>query len=109
MDIVKRINEGNCSIEELEVFLEENNPVILYHTMTYIGKSKYYTQNMLDRLNDLSLRRSPQDKLIGYYKIGDLALATLIKLDEINNKISLEDLNEFDKNMIMRLYEEIDW
>lgn len=110
MDIIKKIDEGHYSITELENFLGESNPIIVYHTMTYIGKNKCRTQGVLEKLNELSFKRSPQDKLIGYYKIGDLALATLMKLSEKDNGISFsETLSDFDRKMIVRLYEEIDW
>ncbi|WP_342566749.1 hypothetical protein MKY09_11945 [Psychrobacillus sp. FSL K6-4046] len=38
MNLVDKIIVGNCSAEELEKLLDEQNPIILYHVMTAIGK-----------------------------------------------------------------------
>jgi len=48
--------------------------------------------------------------LIGNYKIGDLAIATMIKLGEKDKEVAIfKNMGEFDKKMIMKLYEDIDW
>jgi hypothetical protein len=44
--------------------------------MTQIGKEGFRTEKMIKKLSELSLKREPQDKLLGYYKVGDLAIAT---------------------------------
>ncbi|WP_049825182.1 hypothetical protein [Paenibacillus sp. 1-18] len=110
MNIVKKIEEGKCSINELENLLEEKNPIVLYHAMTHIGKEGIRAEEILKKLNGLSLKREPQDKLLGNYKVGDLAIATMIKLGENEEEISgFKILDEFEKKMLCRLLEEVDW
>ncbi|WP_342428931.1 hypothetical protein [Paenibacillus sp. FSL L8-0158] len=110
MNIVKKIEEGKCSIQELENLLEEKNPIVLYHAMTHIGKESIRTEEIIKKLSGLSLKREPQDKLIGHYKVGDLAIATMIKLGEKENEISgFKILDDFEKKMVFRLFEEVEW
>ncbi|MGW9531008.1 hypothetical protein ACWHAM_25545, partial [Paenibacillus terrae] len=98
------------SIDELENLLEEKNPIVLYHAMTHIGKEGFRTEEIIKKLSELSLKREPQDKLLGHYKVGDLAIATMIKLGEKEDEISgFEILDEFEKKMVFRLFEEVEW
>ncbi|MGM1022719.1 MAG: hypothetical protein ACQEXV_19950 [Bacillota bacterium] len=72
--------------------------VVSDETMTRIGKEGFRTEKMIKKLSELSLKREPQDKLLGHYKVGDLAIATLIKLGEKKEEISgLRFLDEFKK------------
>ncbi|QDY82531.1 hypothetical protein FQU75_03420 [Paenibacillus polymyxa] len=110
MNIAKKIEQGKCSLNELENLLEEENPIVLYHAMTHIVKEGIRAEAILKKLNGLSLKREPQDKLLGNYKVGDLAIATMIKLGENEDKISsFKILDEFEKRMLFRLFEEVDW
>ncbi|KAF6626177.1 hypothetical protein H6F38_24925 [Paenibacillus sp. EKM208P] len=90
--------------------LEDKNPIVLYHAMTRIGKEGLRTEKMIKKLSELSLKREPQDKLLGHYKVGDLAIATLIKLGEKNEEISgFRFLDDFEKKMVFQLFEEVEW
>ncbi|ADM70116.1 hypothetical protein [Paenibacillus polymyxa] len=90
--------------------LEDKNPIVLYHAMTRIGKEGFRTEKMIKKLSELSLKREPQDKLLGHYKVGDLAIATLIKLGEKKEEISgFRFLDDFEKKMVFRLFEEVAW
>ncbi|MDA1478342.1 hypothetical protein [Bacillus changyiensis] len=110
MNIVKKIEEEKCSIDELKNFLDDKNPIVLYHTMTYIGKKGYNTVDIKAKLNQLSSKRQTEDKLLGIYKIGDLAMATLKKIGVQEPEISeYQNLDDFDKETVKRLFEEIDW
>ncbi|ADM70105.2 hypothetical protein GMA19_02300 [Paenibacillus polymyxa E681] len=61
-------------------------------------------------LQSVSSKREPQDKLIGHYKVGDLAIATMIKLGEKEDEMTgFKILDEFEKKMVFRLFEEIEW
>ncbi|WP_243432727.1 hypothetical protein [Lysinibacillus sphaericus] len=71
---MEKINNGNCAVEELIELLGEKNPIILYHVMIAIGKYEIFNEDLIKTLNDLSFKRESKDKLIGYYKIGDLAI-----------------------------------
>ncbi|MFS0870931.1 hypothetical protein [Paenibacillus xylanilyticus] len=110
MNLIKKIEEGKCSIEELQLLLNEENPIVLYHVMTYIGKEKLDTKGIKEKLEELSSKRGSSDKLLGYYKVGDLAIATLIKLGKAPSKLSsYQSLSEFDQKMIINLLEELEW
>lgn len=110
MNLINKIEEGKCSVEELQQLLNEQNPIVLYHVMTYIGKEKLDTNSMQRKLEELSSRRGSSDKLLGYYKVGDLAIATLIKLGKAPSELSsYQSLSEFDQKKIINLLEELEW
>ncbi|KAA6475395.1 hypothetical protein [Bacillus swezeyi] len=110
MNIIKKIEEEKCSIDELKSFLDDRNPIVLYHTMTYIGKKGYKTADIEEKLYKLSLKRESEDKLLGIYKISDLAIATMIKLWEKEEDIEeYKHINEFEKGTVKRVFNEIEW
>ncbi|MFI8922102.1 hypothetical protein ACQKG7_23340 [Lysinibacillus fusiformis] len=107
---MEKINNGNCAVEELIELLGEKNPIILYHVMIAIGKYEIFNEDLIKTLNDLSFKRESKDKLIGYYKIGDLAMVTLKKIGFTLEAIpTYQKLDDFEKGMIVKLYSEIDW
>lgn len=58
----------------------------------------------------MSFKRESKDKLIGYYKIGDLAIVTLQKIGfNVEVMPSYQILDNFERRMILQLYNEIDW
>lgn len=110
MNLVDKINVGNCSAEELEKLLDEQNPIILYHVMTAIGKFGVYNENIMKKLYILSFKREAEDKLLGYYKVGDLAIVTLQKIGENIEEISsYQILDDFDRKVLKQLAKEIGW
>ncbi|WP_230584512.1 hypothetical protein [Lysinibacillus sphaericus] len=109
MNILEKISNGNCAVEELIELLGEKNPIILYHVMIAIGKYEIFNEDLIKTLNDLSFKRESKDKLIGYYKIGDLAMVTLKKIGFTLEAIpTYQKLDDFEKGMIVKLYSEID-
>ncbi|WCM17674.1 hypothetical protein [Priestia filamentosa] len=110
MNIVEKIEKGDCTVKELEKLLDEKSPLILYHVMRAIGKYKIYNDNIISKLNEMFSKREMENKLIGYHKIGDLAIATLQAIGEkIEELSSYQKLDDFDRNMIAQLSKEIDW
>jgi len=110
MTLLNNIKEGKCSVDELEELLDERNPMILYHVMTAIGKREIYNERILKKLYELSYKRDMKDKLLGYYKVGDLAIVTLQRIGEnIDELPPFQGLNDFDKKMLVQLAKEIDW
>lgn len=110
MTLIDRINEGQCSVDELEHLLNEKNPIILYHTMMAIGNFNIYNEKIIEKLYSLTGRRENKDKLLGYYKTGDLAIVTLKKIGiNIIEIPSYQKLDEFDRKMIFQLVKEIGW
>ncbi|MBG9755938.1 hypothetical protein ABD89_19320 [Lysinibacillus sphaericus] len=78
--------------------------------MIAIGKYEIFNEDLIKTLNDLSFKRESKDKLIGYYKIGDLAMVTLKKIGFTLEAIpTYQKLDDFEKGMIVKLYSEIDW
>jgi hypothetical protein len=110
MNLIEKISKGLCSVEELERLLDEQNPTVLYHAMVYIGNEKVSNENVISKLNKLSFKREANDKLLGYYKIGDLSIATLQRIGEDVDKISsYQTLDDFDRKMLNQLSKEIGW
>ncbi len=110
LNILEKIDNGNCAVEELIELLGEKNPIILYHVMIAIGKYEIFNKDIIKTLNELSFKRESKDKLIGYYKIGDLAMVTLKKIG-FNLEVipTYQKLDDFEQGMILKLYSEIDW
>ncbi|MCE4049000.1 hypothetical protein [Bacillus sp. Au-Bac7] len=109
MNLVDKINEGNCSADELAKLLDDNNPIILYHVMTAIGNYDIYNEQVKKKLYELTFKRGTTDKLLGYYKIGDLAIVTLQKIGENIDSTSYENLDDFDMKMLLQLTKEVGW
>ncbi|MED4069925.1 hypothetical protein [Priestia endophytica] len=70
-------------------YLDEKNPIVLYHTMRTSGDYLVYDEKVLEGLKELSLHTSSADKLLGYYKVGHLAMVTLKKLGENIEELAL--------------------
>ncbi|MFP7223348.1 hypothetical protein [Priestia filamentosa] len=89
-------------------YLDEKNPIVLYHTMRTIGDYLVYDEKVLEGLKELSLHTCSADKLSGHYKIGHLAMVTLQKLAEnIEGLASYKSLDEFKRKIVGQLFQEI--
>jgi len=107
--IIKKISNGECSKKELFELMESNHPLIIYHVLHQIGELEYKDDKIVEKLVSISNKRDfSKYKIIGIYTIGDLAMATLMKL-----RINLNDLEEYiklssvEKEDILNLFKEI--
>lgn len=110
MSIIEKINNGDCSIDELDELLSDKNPIILYHAMMTIGNTGQYNENVTKKLYGLSSKRAVKDKLLGHYRIGDLAILTLQKIGANIEEIHVyKTLDEFGRETVLQLANEIGW
>ena len=104
--IIKRIQEEVYEKKELKEFLEINNVFVLSNTMKEIVKIQYKSDDIINRLIEISKYRDNSHILVGVYTVGHLAIATLLKLGF--SKEDLEcytSLDEYEKNIVLKLVE----
>lgn len=78
--------------------------------MSAIGNFGVYNENVMKKLYNLSFKRETKDKLLGYYKIGDLAIVTLQKIGKNIDEISsYQILDDFDRKVLLQLAKEVGW
>ena len=104
--IIKKIQEGIYDKGELQEFLEINNVFVMSNTMKEIIKLQYKTEAIINRLIEISEYRGNEHILIGVYKIGHLAIATLLKLGFSKEELDCYNrLDEYEKNIVLKLEE----
>lgn len=105
MDIAKKISNGEYTKEELINHISSGNPLIAYQVMNQIGKQNYNDDIIIKKLNSITNNRDfKKHKLLGIYTIGDLAIATLLKLGVKKDDISgYSELTDVELNDIQRL------
>lgn len=102
MNIVDKLKNKECSEEELLECLESFNPIILYETMSYIVRNHIMEKKIVNKLIYLSKFMSDEYKMLGYYKIGHVAMGTLLKLGVDEKEVFTSDIDEFDKATVER-------
>ncbi|WBW96080.1 hypothetical protein [Oceanirhabdus sp. W0125-5] len=109
--IIREVQSGNNSDLELEEYLMMNNVFVLSNVMKEIVKRKIITPNIESRLKEVSDYRNKEHVLIGFYTIGHLSIATLVKLgfnkNEIDAYISLDDFDKKIVNDLVQAYQEV--
>jgi hypothetical protein len=97
--IIKKIQDGNCTENQIVEYLGINNLFVLSNAMFEIVKKGYHSPEIIICLERCSQFRDPQKhKLFGIDTIGLLAIATLIKIgiakEDIYAYNELDDLCE---------------
>lgn len=110
MSIVEKINNEDCSIDELDDLLSEKNPIILYHVIMAIGNTGKYNEEVIKKLYSLSAKRAAEDTLLGRYRIGHLAIITLQKIGSAIEEIpAYQTLDEYERKTVFQLAKEVGW
>jgi len=76
----KKLDNGEFTNRELVEWLDSNNPTILYSLITMIVNKGINDTAITDKLLSMSNKLDNENKVLGYYKIGHLAMSALLKL-----------------------------
>ncbi|MBC2116210.1 hypothetical protein [Listeria booriae] len=108
MTIIEKLNNGQYEIGDLENYLSTGNAIVLYNTMHEIIDKKITDPIIIQTLISISGRREQtlENKMLGFYTVGDFALATLKKLGiDLASLKEYTRLDSFEKELIDELAE----
>ena len=98
MSINQRIDNKLYTEDDLLQYLDSTNPILLYKVSKIIVEGNMKKDRIIEKLFDIAVKLEEKDSILGYYKIGHLAMSNLMKLgmssDEVFSKMNL---NEFEK------------
>lgn len=97
------------TISELLQQLDNPNPIILYKALMIIGNNHIADIDIVNKLFSIKLKLDVGDKMLGYYKIGHLAMGVLLQLGVDKNTVFTEDVDEFDRQTVIRFCNECNW
>jgi len=110
MNINQKLDSGAYTEDDLIEYLDSNAPILLYKVAKLIVLNSIKTDKIIKKLYDISNKLEMEYSILGYYKIGHLAMSTLIKLgissDDIFAKIVLD---EFEKETVINFERDSDW
>ena len=105
MNIIERLKGNNFTEDELLECLVSTNPIVLYEAITCIVKNNIVDRIIADKLFQLSELLSDEYKMLGYYKIGHVAMGALLKLGFEEKKVFKSDLDEFEKETAIKFFQ----
>lgn len=109
MNIKKRLENKDYMNNELVEWLENSNPILFYLVITEIVTNHIKDQIIIDKLLELSQKLDNNNKILGYYKKGHLAMSALFKLGLDSDSVFTLDLDPFEKEMTLKFFNENDW
>jgi len=107
--VVDKLTNNEFIAEELVGILGVNNPITFYNAVVCVVRNNMKDDMIIDKLLELRTRLSNEYKLLGYYKIGHLAMATLLKLGIEESKVLFDELNDFEKEFVWKMYDGDFW
>lgn len=102
MTIVDRLRNDACTTEEAIVCLESSNPIVLYAAMTYLVRNHITDDSAKKALLNIRGRLSDEDKMLGFYRIGHVAMGALLKLGVPEDQVFQPDLDPWDKEITIK-------
>lgn len=105
MSIIDRLKNNEFSGEELLKCLDSPNPIVLYETITCIVKNHITDKIIIEKLFQLSELLNDQYKMLGYYKLGHVAMGALLKLGFDEKVIFKDDLDSFEKETAIKFFQ----
>ena len=109
MNIKKRIESREYTNNELVEWLDNNNPTIFYLLVTTIVSNDIKDTTIINKLLNLSKKLDNENKVLGYYKIGHLAMSALLKLGIESYVVFSTDLDPFEREMTLKFLNDNDW
>lgn len=104
MNIIDKLKNNEIRGDELLKCLDNANPIVLYEAITCIVINHITDKIITDKLFQLSDLLSDKYKMLGYYKLGHVAMGALLKLG-FDEKIVFKDgLNSFEKETALKFY-----
>ena len=107
MSIVERLKNNDFSKDELLQCLDSSNPIILYETITCIVNNHITDKIIIDKLFQLSQLLNDKYKMLGYYKIGHVAMGVLLKLGFDEKAVFRDNLDKFEKEMAIKFFQSV--
>ena len=105
MSIVERLKNNDFSKDELLQCLDSSNPIILYEAIPCIVNNHITDKIIIDKLFQLSQLLSDKYKMLGYYKIGHVAMGVLLKLGFDEEVVFRDNLDKFEKEMAIKFFQ----
>jgi hypothetical protein len=109
MNVIERLKNNEYTTDELLDILDSKNPIVLYNAMACIAKNNIMEQTIIERLSALSKKLSNEDKSLGYYKTGHLAMSALLKLGFDKGSVFYVGLDDFEQDIVLRFYNDCPW
>lgn len=101
MNVVNKLQTNKVTIEEVMESLDKFNPIVLYETISYIVRNNICDEMIIDKLIQLSEKLDDEYKMLGYYKLGHVAMAALWKLGYDEKIVFKKGIDEFEKKMTL--------
>lgn len=102
MNIISRLKNNELTGDELLKLLDSSNPIILYETISCIVNNHVTDKVIIDKLIQLSKLLDDKYKMLGYYKLGHVAMGALLKLGFDERIVFKSDLDNFEKEMAIK-------
>ncbi|MGN6713230.1 hypothetical protein [Anaerocolumna jejuensis] len=109
MDIKKRIERQEYTNNEIAKWLDNDNPSIFFLLIKTIVSNNIKDTTITDKLFSLSKRLKNENRVLGYYKIGHLAMSALLKLGMDSDVVFGTDLDQFEKEMTLKFLNDYEW
>ena len=109
MNIKKRIKANDYTIDELVEWMDLSNPIILYEIFVSIVQHNIKHQQVIEKLHEISCKMGKEDVMLGYYKIGHVAMGVLGVLGIDETDIFSENLDDFDKELVRKFVKDSNW
>lgn len=104
MNIVDKLKSNDFTEEDLLNYLDSLNPIVLYHCISCIVRNDVKSDKIKRKLFELTGFLSDKYSMIGYYKLGHVAMGALLKLGYSEEDVFNYDLDDFEKDMAIRFY-----
>lgn len=105
MSIIDRLKNNEFSREELLKCLDSSNPIVLYEAISCIVKNNITDKTITDKLFQLSELLNEKYKMLGYYKLGYVAMGALLKLGFDEKVVFKDNLDSFEKETAIKFFQ----
>lgn len=105
MNIVNRLKKNELTKNELLTCLDSSNPIVLYEAITCIVNNQITDEMITNKLIQLTELLSDKYKMLGYYKLGHVAMGALLKLGFDEETVFKNDLDNFEKETAIKFFQ----
>ena len=109
MNTIDKLKNNEYDIFELMNILDDPNPIVLYNVFMCIANNRIKEKPLIDKLSSLSIKLNNEDKALGYYKTGHLAMSVLLKLGVDEDEVFPDGLSLFDREAVWKFYHDNSW
>lgn len=102
INVIHKLKNNDICKNELLNYLDCSNTIILYHVITYIVNHAITDKIIIDKLFQLSQLLNEKYTMLGYYKIGHVAMAALLKLGFDEKIVFQNNLDDLEKETTIK-------